>query len=354
MHYNFSGLKILSWNVGGAKFLSLPESSTETNDLPCDRRAFRSALNNHLGTLLAQHQPDFVFLQEIVQYERYPNPSDLIAREWENYYYLPSIAIDTLNQNHPLKWQRYREGGGWSDDAYLGQGYGLLWKKNIRHCPVFADISNEKQLRCDNDLSVEIVHIDTGLYSGDRDTEPRLAVVAHFVLRGPDGPVDIFVVNLHLSTLNGEREGVPSTNRDAKLIREKQLDLVLDGIVSRYNHWWNKQISEKNVKRHRPLWILGGDFNCLPDSCEITKIKEDGFITLVNDQQPTKASGLGGETTIILDYLFAGLDKYSLDASVRQAGFMDKIDQNSKTIVDGPMISDHCPILGYLPVNVSV
>ncbi|MBN2090689.1 hypothetical protein JW964_13845, partial [candidate division KSB1 bacterium] len=106
------------------------------------------------------------------------------------------------------------------------------------------------------------------------------------------------------------------------------------------------------LKRHNPIWILGGDFNCLPDSGEIQKIKHDGFISLINDQQPTKASGLGGEANVILDYLFAGLDKYSIHAKIMQADFMNKLNQGSQTIIEGAMVSDHRPILGCLPVEV--
>ena len=352
MSRNYTGIKILSWNVGGAKFLKLPKSDPKTRNPAPNRHEFRCALNKRLEQLLHLHRPDFVLLQEIVQYECYPNPFNLITREWEDYYYLPVIAIDTLNQNHPLKWKPYREEGAWSEDAYLAQGYGLLWKKKIYHCPIFGDFRDEQQLRNDYHLPIEIVHIDTGLYRGDRDTEPRLAVVAHFVLSAPDGPIDVFLVNLHLTTLKGEREGVLSRNREGRVIREKQLDLILDGIVSRYNQWWNERIDDWKMKRHKPVWILGGDFNCLPDSDEIRKIRSNGFFNLIHDHQPTKASGLGSEAGIILDYLFAGLDNYSIDATIMQTDFTEQLRQVSQTVIDGPMISDHRPISGYLPIKV--
>ena len=55
--------------------------------------------------------------------------------------------------------------------------------------------------------------MDSGLYFGDRNTEPRAALVSHFIYdsgpsTGDPKPLDIFVVNLHLTTLMMEREGV--------------------------------------------------------------------------------------------------------------------------------------------------
>ena len=83
----------------------------------------------------------------------------------------------------------------------------------------------------------------------------------------------------HLTTLKGEREGVPVKNREGKKLRKRQLDIILDGVVSRYNNWWNETTNELKVNRHKPIWILGGDFNCLPDSDEINKVKDDGFLS---------------------------------------------------------------------------
>ena len=71
-------------------------------------------------------------------------------------------------------------------------------------------------------------------------------------------------------------------------------------------------------------------------------------MSLVNDNQATKASGLGGEANIVLDYLFVGLEKYSIDKYIFQEG----AEKFSKTITDGPMISDHRPILAYLPLKI--
>ncbi len=340
-----SGLKVMSWNVGGAKFLKLPKSSSSNDEHILDRHEFRRALNDRLEDLLTFYRPDFVILQEIVQYECNPNPFNLITRELDDYYYLPTIAIDTINQNHPAKWRPYRKKGKWSDEAYLAQGYGLLWKKNIKHCPIFWDFKDTTQLRSDYHLQVEIVHIDTGLYSGDRDTEPRLAVVAHFVVEAVDGPLDIFLINLHLTTLKGEREGVPTINNEGKNIREKQLDIIIDGIVARYNKWWNAKTREVNIKRHPLIWFLGGDFNCLPESSEIKKITDNDFIRLFSDNHPTKASGLGGKASITLDYIFAGLDKHSINDLLIMDDFKYKITDTSKTIIDCSMVSDHYPIL---------
>ena len=107
-------------------------------------------------------------------------------------------------------------------DGKSKDGNAFLIKHGTPIFPVW-DLSNLLQSAPQNKNKhlIEKVHLDSGLYFGDRNTEPRAALVAHFIINpNPVGsskatntndckPLDIFVVNLHLTTLMMEREGVP-------------------------------------------------------------------------------------------------------------------------------------------------
>ena len=122
--------------------------------------------------------------------------------------------------------------------------------------------------------------MEYGLYFGDRNTEPRAALVGHLIYdpeieqsipRGKCKAQDIFIVNVHLTTLAMEREGIPEIDARAAAIRRNQLDVIFNGIVSRYNTWRQEGYPERGQRRtsepgetferHPPIWILVGDFN---------------------------------------------------------------------------------------------
>ena len=66
--------------------------------------------------------------------------------------------------------------------------------------------------------------------------------MAHFIFTGPgDKPLDVFVVNVHLTTLRREREGIPEIDLAGERIRRGQLEIVFFGIVSSYNSWRSEQ-----------------------------------------------------------------------------------------------------------------
>jgi endonuclease/exonuclease/phosphatase family metal-dependent hydrolase len=257
----------------------------------------------------------------------------------EGYYYKPSIALDTKRQTYREKWEKFREAGGWSQDDYLALGTGILWRKDLTHCAIW-DFDNAQ---AGNDIQNEEVHLDTGLYTGDRDTEPRLAVVAHFVLNSNETPLDIFIVNLHLTTLKGEREGILERDDLGSRIRLAQIDIILNGIVSRYNQW-RKQ---KNITRVPALWFLAGDFNCTENSPEIAKIQRMNFLDIVpNKGSGTKGSGVPTtKATIVVDYIFAG----STYTTFNPNSVKDVISNN--LVLHNITGSDHFPLYGKLEIK---
>jgi endonuclease/exonuclease/phosphatase family metal-dependent hydrolase len=330
-------IRVITWNIGGAKFLGLPADNPEGMSRP----EFRLALNKAIIKLCEDHQPDFVVLQEIVRYGDPAHPQDLLEKV-PGYHFDTSIAIDTINHSHPTKWKKYIKEGKWDVDTYLAQGYGILWRENIEHAAIwdFAGRSGPK-------IEKEIVHLDTGLFTGNRDTEPRLAVVTHFIVRANSEPMDIFIVNLHLTTLKGEREGSPNKDDNASKTRQAQIDLVMHGIVSRYNEWVKDELKKRGIERPPAVWILAGDFNCMPTSPEIGSIQRMNFI----DLNPNKASGTKGKgvplkkATITLDYIFAGPAYYALDPY-----FVRKEIEGNPTPFTHYQVSDHFPIIAEIPI----
>jgi endonuclease/exonuclease/phosphatase family metal-dependent hydrolase len=281
---------ILNWNIGGAKYLE--DKSVE------HRRQTRSNLNKALVAIIKKEGPDVVTLQEIV---RYRQPDDVetqdIVDPIAGYRYFPFTLIDTHLVSSKAKWRKLLKDSDWHPETYFAQGNAFLVKKKSPVFPVW-DLSNLHQDSpvTDRFHYVEHVHLDSGLYFGDRNTEPRAALVMHFIYDPHDGdglskPVDIFVVNLHLTTLMKEREGVPEIDALATATRLGQLDIVFNGIVSRYNSWRQDGYPERGrtrnpepheeFDRHSPVWILAGDFNFTENSYEYTYVERRNFIDTV-------------------------------------------------------------------------
>ena len=297
---------------------------------------------------------------------------------------MPFDLIDTKQVSSRTKWDKVLrdsdwddvlKNGHWGEHAYLAQGNAFLVKE---HAPVFPvwDLSNLNQESrfCEEFNFVEHVHLDTGLYFGDRNTEPRAALVMHFILPGEHNgqpmPVDIFVVNTHLTTLMKEREGVPNVDSSAVRIRLSQLDIIFNGIVSRYNSWRldgypsrrepHVPLPTEDVERFSPIWILAGDFNFTEESEEYQYIKRRNFIDTVEEKEGhlggrlvkgTKASGVGNPPTLTLDYVFAGPMFVSFDPMLKKVGVaLSRViyeipGANPPALTD---VSDHYPVLSTI------
>jgi endonuclease/exonuclease/phosphatase family metal-dependent hydrolase len=327
---------LMTWNVGGAKVLKAPEN---------ERRRHRKTLNRHLANLVRDHRPDIVLLQEIACYGKEGQQVEDLIDPPRGYFYKPSVAIDTLRYAHPTRWEPFRAEGGWTEKDYLAQGYGALWRATLRHHAIW-DVSKPHD---GPELETEEVHLDTGLYTGNRDTEPRLAVVAHFVFEAPSkGPVDVFVVNLHLTTFKGEREGLPERDELGVRTRRVQLQTILHGVVSRYNEW---RSGVRELKDRWPAtWFLAGDFNCTPDSPEVAGVQRL-FADLNRAKgSGTKSAGIGKEPSITVDYVFAGPQYSAFDPHAVEPA----IKGNPTPIVNpikASKVSDHYPVIASLPIG---
>lgn len=351
---------ILNWNIGGAKFFE-----EKADD---QRQEMKRNINNALTKIIEKTTPEVVTLQEII---RYKQPDDVekqdIVNDIPGYRYFPFTLIDTDLVSSKAKWRKVLKDSDWHSETYFAQGNAFLVKKNSPVFPVW-DLSNLQQESPATDMAhfVEHVHLDSGLYFGDRNTEPRAALVMHFICdpKQKDGspkPVDIFVVNLHLTTLMKEREGVPEIDSMATKTRIGQLDIVFNGIVSRYNSWRQdgyperkkerKPENHEDYNRHSPVWILAGDFNFTEESDEYMYIKKRNFIDTVphnRKESPwgigTKAKGVGNDPTLTLDYVFAGPKFVSLDPVIEEKGIND-----NKVLHDHEFrASDHYPVYSII------
>ncbi len=378
-------IKILNWNIGGAKYLE---------DKKDERKKTKDKINKGLIRLIEDHDPHVITLQEIVKYGKkeidnegnkkissedivdIKNINKNIEKE-KQYCYHPFALIDTEKVSSRAKWEKVIKEDGWDkdekgveinkDNLYFAQGNSFLIRKDMAHFPVWDVSKSEdgKNRVYGDNHAIEKVHLDTGLYFGDRNTEPRAALVAHFIL-GPDGikrmkPLDIFIVNVHLTTLKTEREGIPEIDMEASRLRLAQLDIIFYGIVSRYNTWKQSGYLQRGERRepedwetferYQPLWILSGDFNFTPESTEYELIKKMNFMDLIlsdNKGKGTKAKGVGNAATLTLDYIFAGPKFISFDPIITEP----KLRGNMVIDNNAVRVSDHYPMVAEIPITI--
>ncbi|MCK5665914.1 MAG: endonuclease/exonuclease/phosphatase family protein [Thiotrichaceae bacterium] len=322
-------LTIASWNIAGASLLTTT----------AEKRAEQHKLYNaQINKLIKKSDPDIILLQEVIRYGTSTGKIKEIINCPKGYYYLASTTIDTLKNGYPLKWDKIRRRGQWANKTYMGVGLAILWKKDIKHSSLWS--TRSRHLKTGPRLEKEEVRIETGLFTGNRDTEPRMAVVSHFNILNRD----FYIINLHLTTLKGEREGFPEKDNQGSLFRQEQVNTILNGIVSRLNADQHQRSSHLKKKVLPGIWILGGDFNATPEAPEISKIQQMNFTRLCSDA-PTKRSKKGTKPIIKVDYFFAGPCHYAFDP--------DKLSKKTShyTIDYELNISDHYPIITRFPVS---
>jgi hypothetical protein len=390
-------IRLLNWNVAGAKFL-------ETEGM-AKRQEYRNRVNEDLVNCiqnLRERAPHVITLQEIVQYQKPsekqkdPNlppipPTDFIdATRFPDYTYQSFPLIDNERHSHTSKFKKveniWRKDPDWEEGTYFAQGNAIMSRKDLPLLPVWSLARSTRadriskavtQQTINNNHLVENVILESGLYFGDRNTEPRSALVSHFVFDRDDSlnyqekittvengtekteykpkPQDVFVINLHLTTLSNEREGIPEIDEKAIKIRLEQLSIIFNGIISRYNHWANSgfkmrdkqpEIMEgETIHRFKPLWILCGDFNFTPRSEEYNYIIRRNFVDSIPQKgSGTKASGFNAEASLTLDYIFAGPKFIALEDHIGTHFFKGNfVDQNT-------ICSDHRPMFAKIPL----
>lgn len=113
------------------------------------------------------------------------------------------------------------------------------------------------------------------LYQGNRDTEPRDALLA----RIDRPPVYPFVVGVHLTTLVGERKKgdtgpLPGRAEEAQELRVEQAERLIGWL-------------EECVLQPGEVVLLLGDFNAVPtEPCISSVLEKKGFVCLVPTEGP--------------------------------------------------------------------
>ena len=388
-------LRVLNWNIGGAKVL---EQKTED-----ERDKVEKEINEDLRSLIENNRPDIVTLQEVAAYKQPKHKNvintiniEKIGELGYKFFFIP--LIDSLGFSSQAKWKKISKDSDWDENTYFSQGNAMLFHKDVALFP-FWDLSKptekspgirlltilEQQkknpvpdftCKFDHDfqnLLIEHIHLEGGVYFGDRDTEPRAALVGHIILDSPlpndPKPIDVFVINIHLVTTMKERVGIPMIDTKAAELRIKQLDVIFDGIISRYNSWFEDGFPDRGVKRspeksetferHHPIWLLCGDFNFTENSHEYNYIIRRNFVDTTPpsrrediiwqhgrsvEHKGTKASGSGNPATLTLDYIFAGPKYVSFDPLFSVKRMHDnRVDHNITS-------SDHYPLISKIPL----
>jgi len=159
-------------------------------------------------------------------------------------------------------------------------------------------------------------------YEGTRDTDPRYAVIAR--LKTPPFP---FVVNLHLTTLLGERSphALPEKVEDAQILRYRQVRRFLD-LVRAYI-----------LARDEPL-ILLGDFNATPEEFCLAHLleSETGFLRLAPENEGPSHAG----SKTLIDHIFF----YPRDRLVDYTCYIEEGNLSYRA-------SDHLPVVAELQIK---
>lgn len=170
----------------------------------------------------------------------------------------------------------------------------------------------------------------TPLYQGNRDTDPRHALLA----RINKAPVYPFVVGVHLTTLVAERErqggtpAVPRSIEEAQMLRFKQAKRLL-------------KLLEEHVLKPKKVVFLLGDFNAVADEPCIKSVleSEGGFTRLVPNNHKT---GTHSKATKPIDHIFV----FPKDRLIDYQCWIMASEVVSKA-------SDHLPVVADIVVSVS-
>lgn len=307
-------IRVMTWNIAGAKlleYLDSPDTAVASSYITSYQNVWEEGIRHYCA--IAPNEPilpDIIFLQECIGFINHSdNPSErwysgkrILEEIFNDYdcYFFP--AFSSHKNPHPKRWKKYDMEGEF--DNYLPsyieaqQGYGVCIKKqsennktNVGLRKIWVPIKEQKVMREGDDipeddehhLCFEAIRTTSSLYLGDRNTEPRYAIMGRAKLeilkeQEPNEIRYVNFINLHLTTLNGERLGNIKINRMASELRVRQLDIILNDVISAYQEADTFRLLRETNQRKEDIWIVGGDFNAIEDSEEILLMKRMGFV----------------------------------------------------------------------------
>jgi len=336
-------VRLMSWNMAGAKLFDQldPDPAPAAGSYI---QAFHRAWNDSIAPWLAipdNDVPDIILLQECIGFEdhssspsgRWQSGNEILSKIFSGYQCFFFPAVTSHDNPHPGKWNRYTNGSTVENSVPttvdIQQGYGICVREGIvsarlwtpwpdpRDAPPDADHANTECTSC-----FEIIPVSTGLYLGNRDTEPRMVIMGRAKLELDGEHRYLNYLNVHLNTLKDEREGNVQLDQRASNSRQQQVGLILENIVSAYQQSTQYRMKSNNNDYGSDIWVIGGDFNSTPDSAEIAAILKAGFVDTIDDKRiedadpahnlqdrvGTKWSLIDNECPpVVLDHIFCGL-----------------------------------------------
>ncbi|MCW8963648.1 MAG: endonuclease/exonuclease/phosphatase family protein [Gammaproteobacteria bacterium] len=341
-------VRLMSWNMAGAKLFD----QLDPEPAPAAGRyiqAFHKAWNDSIVPWLAtpdKDAPDIILLQECIGFEdhssspsgRWQSGNEILSKIFSGYQCFFFPAVTSHDNPHPGKWSRYTNGNAVANPVPtavdIQQGYGICVREGIisaklwtpwpdpQDAPPDADQANGECTSC-----FEVIPVSTGLYLGDRDTEPRMVIMGRAKLELDGEYRYLNYLNVHLNTFKDEREGNEQLDQRASISRQQQVGLILENIVSAYQQSTHYRMHSHADDNKSDIWIIAGDFNCTPDSAEIAAILNAGFVDAINDKHiedadpaHTLQDRVGTKWSInddecppvVLDHIFCGLEQPTL------------------------------------------
>lgn len=232
--------RLMTYNIGGG------------------RRGWSSCIED-VTAVIREVSPDILVLQEVVDLQdvdgTWRSMLDQIAQiepVGKYVYFAPTISMrNQMNVRKPLFVHAL-----FQDVLDCRQGNSILSRYEFArlHDPIQAGMPRNVPLYL------------PPFYEGNRDTEPRYALLAR--IKQPPFP---FVVGAHFTTLVGEREtnASPRIVKEAFRLRAEQARCLLE-------------LLDEHVLKRREVVFLLGDFNALADEPCIAEILEGngGFMRL--------------------------------------------------------------------------
>ncbi|HZU16190.1 MAG TPA: endonuclease/exonuclease/phosphatase family protein [Candidatus Dormibacteraeota bacterium] len=202
--------------------------------------------------VVREQAPDILILQEATDWQLADGSWGSVTREiaaacgfGDGYHFAPTLTLSRhLNVSKALMVEAV-----FADLLEWRQGNAILSRTRFVR---LADPSRPGSPR-----SVPVFRAPQ--YEGDRNTEPRDAVVA----RVDCGPISPFVVGVHLTTLTGERGSHPDPRRvlEAQQLRRRQAERLL-------------RLLRPRVLSGQEVVFLVGDFNAERDEPCIAQVLE--------------------------------------------------------------------------------
>ena len=274
---------------------------------------------NAIVQIIEEVNPDILVLQEATEYEdadtvRFSDVETIVARVGGHAYFGPTLS---MRENMHVYKALFLHAlfNDWVD-----------WKQGNAILSRWEYVRLGDPSKCSVPRNVPLYQ--PPVYEGNRDTEPRCALIAR-VNRPPLYP---FVVGVHLTTLIGERERgdryrpIPGRYEEAQSLRLEQVTRLIT-------------LLKKHVLDRQETVFILGDFNAMAGEPCITVLEERGFTRLKPDRESAVKTHVKASEPI--DHLFVYTGGRALDYRC--------------WIVDSPIAqqaSDHLPVIADIDIAI--